>query len=397
MARKTAIHITAAELNTAEHAADERRDIAADKAEVARTLALPTLAELRAARGMLTEDELWQRCLSAARLEMRGKDYSYEDRVDCASELWRTTWLDNGQTLPRGDDERYSLTVQCGRASNYRRSLDRQRAQDAKRAKEAAEAIAASPAGLGIVRDDTLAKHAAILARYDEHTKAAAVSAVCETLALPEMTAPDEPVWLTLYQWVTAQTAAQVAADRNMGQKLAEKRIAAGAKFLRGFYSPVELASKLTLTAADYAPRTLAGATDERTVIGGSGTAHSYALDYGETVAAPMAALPLVMADDSRTAHGRTPIMAASAANWREGTDGGEHAHRAETAAEAKAACRVTTLAAEHVRPADERTEAEKQQHKADALRALGRAARGKRTGRASATSDLGRAIVAAA
>jgi hypothetical protein len=350
---------TRAELDAADAARQARHDAAdARRATLAANgTLLPTLAEIRERRNLMPAESVLSVARSAARLEMRGANYSREDREDVAAEIMRRLYLDTGGAAPRADSPRVTLTSFCGTARNLRDSLDRQRARDAADAAREAQERAQTPDALGV----TVARAVADMARVSERGACSAVDAVLAKLGVTAET--DDAVWLTLYQWVTGETAARVAERRELGAKLAEKRIATGAKFLRDFYSVAELGALLALGARDGAP------------------------------------IVLVTADDSREAHGRTPIMAQTP---REGTDAGERAERPETAERAREVCKLGKLTREerahwrHWRARRPERDAET----AAALRRLARAhaigSRGRRERAISAQSDLARAALSA-
>jgi hypothetical protein len=89
-----------------------------------------TLKQLRDRRCQITETELWQRCKSAARLELRGKSFSSDDRDECAAKIMAQGLEDTSGSLPLRDSPRHTLSAYCGRAKNHRRSLEAQRARD---------------------------------------------------------------------------------------------------------------------------------------------------------------------------------------------------------------------------------------------------------------------------
>lgn len=42
--------------------------------------------------GAMTADDLWSRCMAAAKLAMRGKEFSHDDRTDCAADIAARHW-----------------------------------------------------------------------------------------------------------------------------------------------------------------------------------------------------------------------------------------------------------------------------------------------------------------
>jgi hypothetical protein len=398
MSRKTAVRVTESaaiaeregieNLAAKQVASDARKD-AASTAQTGIDCGLMTLADWRAQRGQMSAYDLLKLARSAARLEMRGANYSADDRADCAAEIVRRVLLDTGGAMPRRESRKVTLTALCGEARNLRDSLDRQRRRDAADAERAAIDYSLSADAIGAAPDDTPAKHVAIVARYGEDAAERAVGAVLALLfpapagsiaarypaadaaRIAHLHPADSPVWLTLYQWVTGATSEQVGERRGMSRPLAAKRLAAGAKFLRGFYSAEDLASRLTLGASIAAGR----------------------LTYS-------------MADLSREApHKMAPDIAEHFRRdvcWREGTDNGRRADRPQDADSARAVC---TLSRQNVRPKRERERAKgsgayRLARQADALTSLARlhAQTARRRERAAASqSDLARGIVGSA
>lgn len=272
MARKTAIRITNAEARAEEYKTDARKDApsAPSKAGL-----LPSLAEMRAARGQMTETDLLKLCKSAARLEMRGAMYSADDRLDVAADIMAAVLTETGGAMPRTDSERVKLGRLCGDAKNRRRSIDARRQRDQLDAETRAAEYALSSAAIGA--DHTPARHVAIVARAGELAAARAATAVCAELGLD--VAEDSPAWTVFYVWTRGASPEVCAAERGATWGTFRVRMTRGAKFVRGFYGVAELVSKLTLGAT---------LTDD--------------------------GLVYVCEDASREAHNRTPIMAP---DWR--------------------------------------------------------------------------------
>lgn len=279
MARKTAIRITNAEARAEEYKTDARKD-----APMAPNTAglLPSLAEYRAARGMMEADELLKLCKSAARLELRGAMYSPDDRLDVAADIMAAVMVETRGALPRRASERVKLGRLCGDAKNRRRSIDARRERDRIDAEARASEYALSAAAIGA--DHTPARHVAIVARAGALAAARAATAVCEELGLP---APeDSPAWTVFYVWTRGASPEVCAAERGATWATFRVRMSRGATFVRKFYGLAELVSRLTLGAT---------LTDD--------------------------GLVYVTEDASREAHNRTPIMAPDA----RATDGAEH------------------------------------------------------------------------
>lgn len=273
--RKTVVAHTGAELSLQEARADAKKD--RPRQAASRGL-LPTLAEWREARNRMTEYELLKLARSAARLELRGAMYSADDRLDVAATIVADVLAANDGATPRRDSAKYaSLGAACKRAQTLRRTIDRTREHDAKEARARAVAYAQSPAALGA--EHTPAAHVAILAMASERAAERAASAVCSELGLPADC--DSPAWCVFYQWARGATGEVCAAERGVTWACWKVRQSRGAKFVRGFYGAAELMGRLSL-----------GATVDAA---------------GEIVFA--------LRDDSREAHGRTPILAP---DWRE-------------------------------------------------------------------------------
>jgi hypothetical protein len=303
MARKTAVHTSNAEQALDDFRRQARLDASAERAETLRGL-LPTLAEYRAMRDQITGEDLLRLAKSAARLELRGAMFSADDRDDVAAELCRRALLDTGGALPRRDSAAAQLGTLCMAAKNLRRAIVAQRERDQSEADRKAMEYAESPAALGA--DHTPAEHAALLARSSRANAANAAGAVCRLLGVDDR--DDSATWSVLYQWARGATGAVCGDERGATRAAFSMRVAAGAKFLRGFFSARDLAAKLTLGASESAN-----------------------------------GLRIVVSDQSRKAHPRTRMLAEApnAPHWREGTNAGRHAERCESAEQARATCQL--------------------------------------------------------
>jgi hypothetical protein len=336
MARKTAIRITNAELRAEEFKADARKDIV----PVVRTgdikSGLPTLADFRADRNMLPAgvlrpdgtldmraDSLLRRANSAASLELRGANYSTEDRADVAATIVADVLaLAGGLKLApenarpstdknsgiSADSPKVTLTALCDRAKTLRRSIDRQRQHDCAGEKVAREKRALQPAALGIKPDDTTAKHAAILGRASVAVARRATDSVFRDLfKLADDGEVDrgKPSWATLYQWVRGETAEVCAAENGVELSAWKMRANRGGKTIRETWTSAELAARLTLGATD---KQVIGTTlPDEYVCAGADSAHAYTDLHGDVVHGPADVLTFCIGDHSGSwGHGKT-------------------------------------------------------------------------------------------
>lgn len=320
--RKSAIHITSAEIAAAEHRQDERRDNRPDPTTLRSNL-LPSLASWRAARNCLTADELLKLCRAAARLELRGTDYSADDRADVAADIMRVVLIDTGGALPRMDSQRIDLTRLCGDAKNRRASIDAMRERDRRHAEDTANRQALEPSAmLPADRGETKAKHVHIVAKSSRLAGERAADSVCRDLSLP--VDQDSPAWLVLYQWARDISGTEAADERGIDRDTYHVKAGRGRAFVTRFYTATELAARLTLGAAYVVP-------DE----------YETMTEYLDSTVPADRELLICTRDLSREAHGRTPFLTdvAHAPHWREGTSAGHAPERASTAAEARALC----------------------------------------------------------
>lgn len=256
---------------------------------------LLTLAQLRERRDALTERELLDRCKDAARLELRGADFSPDDRLDVAADLMLRVLGETAGAPPSRDDRRYSLTVLCGRAANARRKLQRQREHD----------------------------DAATQAEQDRHAWSV------EALTPDLIDSAPEPI-----SAATASEAADVAAWRlsKAPHSVADRR---------GY---VNLWRYLYGVVRDLPEPIIAhelGLTDKAYSVSCSRARVALRERYPSAVDLVRALIDLgasVTDDASKAAHDRTHLLAH---DWREGTDAGNWPARPIDKAHADAVCTV--------------------------------------------------------
>lgn len=290
MARKSAIHVTNADVAAAEYRRDARTDRQTHATPA--PIGLMSMSEWRERRGQLplavkrpdgtlnrSEDSLLKRATDAARLELRGASYSPDDRADVAAQIVADVLTETDGAPPRRDSRRVTLTALCDRAKTARRSIERQRARDDAKAQTDAERYALSADALGI--DFTPAEHAAIVARSSAAAAERAALAGMRLIGLE----PDaqSPIFTLFYVWARGASPEVCAAERGVSHGAWRVRQSRGAKLLRSAYSAAELLSLVTLGS-----RKVGGTT------------------------------VYVMADDSREAHGRTRMLAP---DWRDRAD----------------------------------------------------------------------------
>lgn len=244
----------------------------------------------RAIRGIMSDAELVKLCASAARLEMRGANYSPEDRADAAAQLAADVLAECHGSPPRATDRHYSLTALCGRARNLRRSLDRQRQRDAAEAAQRADAELWTVAPLASLADVL----AADALTPDEG--AAIAARVCARLDLDDVANAADLI-ARLVRGVTGET---VAAERDCAPATIRQRERRAAQTIRQRYPN---AAALIAAVAD-----------------------------------------VVTPDQSREArgHGETvggAMLRAAANDWRTGTANGAAPTRPDTAEQARALC----------------------------------------------------------
>lgn len=228
MARKTAIRITNAELGAEEYRREVARDVHVEGPR------LSTYQLLRQAREMMTESELLALAKSAARLELRGAEWSAEDRADCASEtVWHILTDCDGSAPPRGS-MKGSLTHACHVAKNWRTSKLRQRAAD-KRAQEAAEdrlSVSGSAMWEALEMADIPDGYAA--ARQAQVIEEAHRVAEDATQRL-ELTTGG-PVHAVFYQWARDESAAVCADENGVSAEAWQKRVERGQALIRAAF-----------------------------------------------------------------------------------------------------------------------------------------------------------------
>lgn len=265
----------------------------------------------RRMRGIMSERELLSLCRDAARREMRGANYSPDDKADCASVLMVTALVECSGTPPRSADRRYSLTAMCGRAKNYRRGLERERARDAADAAEQAESELWSV--------DPLAEYAdAILNARPTMAEAAELGDIAvKRLSVGDILGAAD-LLTRLAMDVTSEVYSETIEVAHATYRQRESR---AAKAIRQRYPD---AASMLRELADMNPRPRLDPMDGSTV---------WWIGYR---------------DHSRPAvtHGKTwsgKLLRNLAAEWRTGTAGGYRADRPVDAEMARAVCNVRT------------------------------------------------------
>lgn len=292
----------------------------------------------RKLRGIIAERDLLRLCRDAARHEMRGGRYSPDDRADCASALMVAALADCDGSPPRATDRRYSLTAMCGRAKNYRRSLDSQRARDAADAAERADAEAWTV--------DPLAEHAERIAA--ERLTAGEAAKLAERAAARLDVAEIPGAVDLLARLARDVTGDAYAAERGEAAATVRQRERRAAKAIRARYPD---AASLLRALAEINPRPRVDAMDGSTV---------WLIGY---------------ADESRpaTTHGKTwsgRAVRDAAAEWRTGTAAGEYPARPADRDAADAACDLRRDNRYRPRPRPDAADALRAE--TDAIRKLG-------------------------
>lgn len=283
---------------------------------------LLTLAQLRFMRGAMTERELLNRCKDAARLEMRGRMFSPDDRLDCASKIMLDGLETTNGAPPRGDDPKHSLGSYCKRAQTFRRSIERQRDRDNGATVSEQDAFAWSS---DAIIPDIMPEHTT--EAQSMHTSID----ICRRLKLDPSSSP---VVTLFYGFARDLPSAVVALELGLSPNAYDVQCCRARTAIREQYP----------TAADLLAA-LVGPT-------------SPACDpmTGEVV------LRFVRQDHSKPAHERTHCLAVDP---RDGTDAGNWPTRPENAEQADAVCRVSQgikIKGEKITP----------QERADSLRRLG-------------------------
>jgi hypothetical protein len=295
---------------------------------------LPSIAEMRERRNQLSERELWQRCQSAARLEMRGQRYSSEDRQDCAAQILADGIAALNGAMPTSHDPKHSLGSYCKRSQTIRRSLDRQRDRDIAAAEAEQDSAAWTIDALTPDVDPTV--EVSPVDAWNAASKAA------ERLGF-SMTS--KPIRALFYGYARDVTGPVVADELAMSPNAYDVACCRGREMVRESYPTAEM----FLLALCGDP---VWSVDPST---------------GEPV------LTYSVIDDSSEAHTRTHILAE---DWRDGTDGGSWPDRPETADDARAACEMRQRPAAPKLAEQNRSKAHRQisplQAEADALRNLG-------------------------
>lgn len=283
---------------------------------------LLTLAQLRFQRGAMSERDLMNRCKDAARLEMRGKMFSPDDRLDCASKIMLDGLESTNGAPPRGDDPKHSLGAYCKRAQTFRRSVERQRDRDQNATTAEQDSFAWSgdaliPDYVGEEMTEGDAMHVAV--------------DICRRLKLDDSASP---VVSLFYGFARDLPSVVVAAELGLSPNAYDVQCCRARTTVRELYP----------TAADL----LAALVGDTTTVIDPMTS--------ETV------LRFVKQDDSKAAHDRTHCLAVAP---REGTDAGSWPTRPENRSQADAVCVVRSgikVKGEKISP----------QETADSLRRLG-------------------------
>jgi hypothetical protein len=294
---------------------------------------LPSIAEMRARRDQLSERELWQRCQSAARLEMRGSRYSSDDRQDCAAQIMADGIAALNGSMPTNHDPKHSLAAYCGRAKNIRRSVDRMRDRDLAALESEQNANAWS---IGALTPDDIPS-----AETDPSEALKMAEDACRRLKI----ADSGPILTLIYGYARDLPSAVVADELEMSPNAYDVACCRGRALVREQYPTAE--DFLTALCGDPV----------------------WSID-------PMTGEPMLtfsVTDASKSAHDRTHAMAQ---DWRSGTDGGSWPERPESAEQARAACEIRHRPAAPKTAEQNRSKAHRKispmQAEADALRNLG-------------------------
>jgi hypothetical protein len=298
-------------------------------------MSILTPKQWREQRQLLTPTELLSRCKSAARLEMRGQMFSTDDRLECAASIMADGVAELKGSMPREGDQRHSLNAYCGRAKNYRRSIQRQRDRDAADAERCADEQAWTLDALmpdyGV---DVEPPSMETAARAAEH-------------AMQRLDLDGENVFTLFYGYCRDLPGPVVADELTISANAYDVRCLRAKAVVRDAYP----------TAVEF----LAALVGEPIRVDDPLT--------GETM------LRFCLEDASSEAHNRTHCLHQP---WREGTDAGSWPTRPETADAARAVCEVRQrraapkLAVENIRKATRGTSIEQVQ--ADSLLRLSRA-----------------------
>jgi hypothetical protein len=290
-------------------------------------MSLLTIQDLRARRGQITEQELLKRCKDAARLEMRGSNYSPEDRQDCASQIMVDGLAETKGAPPMADDQRHSLAAYCGRAKNVRRSLIRDRERD--QTETEAQSLARAWSIDALMPDD--------VAEIEPVSEAEAwqmVDKIAARLAID----CDQNIATLFYGYIRDMPGPAIAAELEISANAYDVRCLRAKDKIRKSYP----------TAKSFL-RMLVG---EPTIVVDPMT--------GEPV------LRFSRTDDSKAAHDRTHLLAE---DWRSGTDGGSWPTRPENAEDARRVCEIRHRSGGRRKPREISPQVE-----ADALLRLGQA-----------------------
>lgn len=299
---------------------------------------LPSIAEMRERRGQLNEHQLWYRCQSAARLEMRGQRYSSDDRQDCAAQIMADGIAALNGSMPTERDVRHSLGSYCKRAQTVRRSLDRSRDRDILAAEQEQDTAAWSL--------DALTPATMPNAEVSASDALKAAETACRRLGFPA----GGPILTLIYGYARDLPSAVVAHELQMTPNAYDVACCRGRETVRLTYPTAEE----FLTALCGEP--------------------VWSID-------PMSGEPILtfaLIDQSKGAHDRTHALAQ---DWRDGTCNGKWPVRPENASQARSACEVYGGSVRWRRPAVKAAELKnrlahrdisREQAEADALRNLG-------------------------
>lgn len=228
MARKTAIRITGAEVAAQEYRTDARRDGAPAPAPMS------TMQVLRQARDVMTEEELLRIGRSAARLELRGENWSAEDRADCAAEIVFQILAERDGCPPSRANPDMALGHGCHIAKNWRAAQLRRRAAEDRARESEEDRLAQSGAGMLEVleREQLPADYRAAGAEQgiDEAHRAAA-----DAIERLELTAGG-PVHSVFYAWARGETSHVCAAENGLSLEAWEKRTTRGKALIRAAF-----------------------------------------------------------------------------------------------------------------------------------------------------------------
>lgn len=233
-------------------------------------MALMSITELRELRDMMTHEELWSICRDAATYAVRAP-YTTTDRDDCGADVYGDIVTVCHGAMPRRDSELVLWTAVRNRAMNWRR------AEDARRERDAMMSGADSTSD---ERPEDSAPPAAYLAAgaaQDAGRARTAAAEACRALSVPPYIGEHPSgAFLLMYQWARDVDGATAAAELEMTHAAYRQRTSRAAREVRGSYSLDELVSRL----------------------------------MGAPVVTESGEVLFALRDDSREAHGHTPLLA---------------------------------------------------------------------------------------